>query len=180
MRRWQTIKRGKTVERKDIYGRGVIRTRSDLIGLLYYRGFARPPRDVARLVPELVSDYRRRLSQLWQQVWHRPQGLDQEQPVKLSTGVSTVLPSVIHATQFVLLLLLFGMTMVGGAILLLTRAPAATSERAAAEYGAAFFFSLAVTAFKNGIVGQRKPDRSVRPRWIGLGARCRKGPARSA
>jgi hypothetical protein len=53
LRRWQTIGRdGVRMERVDRYGEGMIRTRSRTIGVLYYRGYARWPSDVKRLVPD--------------------------------------------------------------------------------------------------------------------------------
>ena len=45
LRRWQTIRRGKVVEVENLQGgSGFLRTRTDLVGILYYRRFARPPR----------------------------------------------------------------------------------------------------------------------------------------
>jgi hypothetical protein len=48
-------------------GPGFLRGRTGLIGLLYHQGFVRPPRDVARLLPLLLMEYRRRLGELRQQ-----------------------------------------------------------------------------------------------------------------
>jgi hypothetical protein len=53
-----TIERGVRKERRDRYGEGTIRQRSRSIGLLYYRGYARRPSEVKRLIPELSQDYR--------------------------------------------------------------------------------------------------------------------------
>ena len=39
------------MDRVDRYGEGMIRARSRSIGLLYYRGYARRPSEVRRLVP---------------------------------------------------------------------------------------------------------------------------------
>lgn len=45
--RGQTVQRGGGVtERDDVHGRGFLRSRSQVRGLLYYRGFARPPKNV--------------------------------------------------------------------------------------------------------------------------------------
>jgi hypothetical protein len=60
LRRWETIRRGVKVERTDLEGSGFLRRQSNVIGVLYRKGFARPPRDVIGLVPQLVRDYRQR------------------------------------------------------------------------------------------------------------------------
>ena len=73
LRRWETIRRGVKVERTDLQGSGFVRRQSNVIGVLYRKGFARPPHDVLRLVPQLVRDYRQRFGELWAgfQQWRR-------------------------------------------------------------------------------------------------------------
>ncbi len=99
LRRWQTISHGVVKERTDIYGRGFLRLRSNRIGLLYYRGFARPPRDVFRLVPQVVGDRWHRLQQTAKQVQQLGLaglfGSSSASPSRI--GVSALLPPVISA-----------------------------------------------------------------------------------
>ena len=44
LRRWQTISGGWVIERAAAGGSGFLRQHSERIGLLYYRGWARPPK----------------------------------------------------------------------------------------------------------------------------------------
>jgi hypothetical protein len=123
LRRWQTIRRGKTVERTDLEGSGFVRRQSNLIGVLYYKGFARPPQDIRRLVPQLVRDYRVRLLELWaafqQQRHHRGQ-VDQQ---PRHAGASVLAPGVVACTQFILLVLAAAFAIVIVAVLLRTLQP---------------------------------------------------------
>jgi hypothetical protein len=153
LRRWQTISRGVVKERTDIHGRGFLRLRSNRIGLLYYRGFARPPRDVFRLVPQVARDRWHRLQQAAKQVQQLGLaglfGSSSASPSRL--GVSALLPSVISATRFTLLLLFAGLGLVVVAVLL------TGGLKASIEYGAAFLFIGAWMVVKNGII-ETKPS----------------------
>ena len=63
IRRWQTFDRkGEIVERPE-KGVGMLRLRPAGATLLYVRGYARPPIDVVKLIPEKVKAGVRRLSQ---------------------------------------------------------------------------------------------------------------------
>ncbi|MCP9620486.1 hypothetical protein NMK54_10000 [Nocardia otitidiscaviarum] len=71
--RWQTVQRGgRIVERNDIHGRGFLRDRPQVRGLLYYRGFARPPGNAARFWRNWLSERRDDVSKLIAQL--RDQG----------------------------------------------------------------------------------------------------------
>jgi len=161
LRRWQTLWRGKVVEVEHLRGSGFLRSRSDLIGVLYYRGFARPPRDVARLLPLLTSEYGRRLGQLRAALAQRHHGSSSGE-VAGARG-SLVLDDTIEATRFVVGLLAIGLGFIGVAIALRQRAPTAQASRAILEYSAVFFLYFAVVMFKNGIVGRRADDGMVTP-----------------
>jgi hypothetical protein len=159
LRRWQTISHGVVRERTDLYGRGFLRLRSNRIGLLYYRGFARPPHDVFRLVPQVVRDRWHRLQQAARQV--QQVGLaglfGSSSPLPSRVGVSVLLPPVISATRLTLLLVLAGLGLVVAAVLL------TGGLKASIEYGAAFLFIGAWMVVKNGIV-ETKPSWS-RAAW---------------
>jgi energy-converting hydrogenase Eha subunit A len=154
LRRWQTIRRGKTVERTDLEGSGFVRRQSNLIGILYYKGFARPPEDVRRLLPQLVRDYRARLVELWaafQQRRHR--GVQVERQSQHASA-SVLAPGVVVCTQFILLVLAVAFAIVIAAVLLRTLQPDDKPARVTAEYAAAFSLFLAASAFRGGILGQ--------------------------
>ncbi len=155
LRRWQTIRRGKTIERTDLEGSGFIRRQSNLIGVLYYKGFARPPEDIRRLLPQLVRDYRLRLTELWAAFQQRRQhGRPGEQQPR-HTGASVLAPGVVHCTRFILLVLAAAFAIVVAAVLLHAIQPESEPARVSAEYAAAFSFFLAASAFRAGILGQR-------------------------
>jgi hypothetical protein len=161
LRRWQTIRRAKVIEVEHLQGSGFLRTHSEVIGVLYYRGFARPPKDVARLAPLLAGEYRRRLAQLREALRSRrrassPTGAD-------GTGGSLVLEDTIEATRLVVGLLAIGLAFIGVAIVLRQRTPTAEPARAILEYSAVFFLYFAVVMFKNGIVGRRAANGVVFP-----------------
>jgi hypothetical protein len=162
LRRWQTLWRGQVVEVEHLQGSGFLRSRSELIGVLYYRGFARPPRDVARLLPLLIAEYRRRLGQLREALAQRRQASSSSREVG-GAGGSLVLADTIEATRFVVGLLAIGLGFIGVGIALRQRAPTAAASRATLEYSAVFFLYFAVVMFKNGIVGRRADDGVVTP-----------------
>jgi hypothetical protein len=167
LRRWETIHRGVKVERTDLGGSGFIRRQSKGIGILYRKGFARPPRDVLRLAPQLARDYRQRFAELYAgfQHWRRRTGGGEEQ--QKYAGASSLVPAVIYCTQFVLLVLAIALVLVAVAVLFRLLQPRYVSARVVVEYGAAFFF-LAAAAFRSGILGRRVKPRVWEPEeeWL--------------
>jgi multisubunit Na+/H+ antiporter MnhB subunit len=153
--RWQTIVRGVRKERDDIRGEGVVRSRSRSIGVLYYRGFARKPAEVRRLVPELIRDYRNRLVELREQFQQRKSGHRKEKTAARS-GVSTAVWSIRASTQFALIVVLLGIVCVALALALRLRRSPDLGLRLSIEYYAALLFFLGVSVAKNGIWGERK------------------------
>ena len=163
LRRWETIRRGVKVERTDLEGSGFLRRQSKGIGILYRKGFARPPRDVLRLAPELARDYRQRLAELWTGFHQWRQGTRHADEQPKHAGASALVPGVIYCTQFVLLVLAIALVLVTGAVLFRLLQPRYVSARVAIEYGAAFFFFLAAAAFRAGILGRRIKPRVWQP-----------------
>jgi hypothetical protein len=170
LRRWETVRRGKKVERSDLQGTGFTRPKSNVIGVLYYKGFARPPRDVVRLVPQLVRDYRRRFAELWAYVKQRRRGRAGG-PEEVKRGsASAVTPGVIYCTQYILLVLVIAVAVTAIATVLRVRLPERQELRVVVEYAAAFLFFLAGSAFRGGILGRRlkpgvwQPDTDWLPR----------------
>jgi len=158
LRRWQTINHdGRIVELEDAGGSGFLRQHSERIGLLYYRGWARPPTDVRRLLPVVIEDYRYRFAQLRASWRPPPRGL------RRSRATSVALDDVILASQLIAGLLLIGLAFIGAAGVMKSRAPQYESTRAVLEYAAVFFLYFAVVTFKNGIVGRRQGNGSVLP-----------------
>ncbi|WP_433670912.1 hypothetical protein ACQP06_05435 [Nocardia sp. CA-136227] len=115
--RWETVQRGgRVIEREDIRGHGFLRQRSDVRGLLYYRGFSRPPRNVIGFWRTWISERRDGLAQLVAQL--RQAGglrglLTGAMNSSVRVGVSDRLPQVIWATRSTLLLVTIGLVMVG-------------------------------------------------------------------
>jgi hypothetical protein len=108
LRRWQTVKRGKVVENKEIQGRGFLGMRSERSTILYYRGFARRSRDLFRAA--VVRDYLQRARDRWHGI---KQGLfpsvdENEQRI----ATSALLPNVIRATRLTLGLVALGLGLV--------------------------------------------------------------------
>jgi hypothetical protein len=169
LRRWETIGRGGIVaERTDAEGSGVVRQRSNLIGVLYYKGFARPPRDVARLIPQLVRDYRRRLGEIRAALQLRRAGRRREAPRPKIAGASHVMPAVVHCTRFVLIVLGAALALEVVAVVLGVAAPSQAAGRVPFEYGAAFLLFLAGSAFRGGILGRRRKPGTWEPHvdWL--------------
>ncbi|WP_148310885.1 hypothetical protein [Nocardia brasiliensis] len=115
--RWQTVRRGNRIERDDIFGRGFLRGRTRMRGLLYFRGFARPPRDVATFWRTWLSERRDDLRALLAQF--RAQGgfsvrvlFTGPMDPAAREGVSDRLTQVIWATRLVLLLVTAGLLLV--------------------------------------------------------------------
>ena len=158
LRRWQTIDHhGRVIERDDAGGSGFLRQHSERIGLLYYRGWARPPTDVRRLVPVVIEDYRYRFAQLRASIRPPPRGM------RRSRATSVALDDVIVACQLIAGLLLIGLAFIGAAGLMKSRAPQHEAGRAVLEYAAVFFLYFAVVTFKNGIIGRRQGNGKVLP-----------------
>lgn len=66
LRRWETkLLKGKTVENTEIQGRGFLSMRCHRDTLLYHQGFARPRKDVFRMIPGAVRDYKSRAIHRW-------------------------------------------------------------------------------------------------------------------
>jgi hypothetical protein len=158
LRRWETIGRGGVVvERTDAEGSGFVRKRSNLIGVLYYKGFARPPRDVVRLIPQLVRDYRQRFGEIRAAMRLRRAGRRRAaRPLSKIAGASHVMPGVVRCTQFVLLLLGAALAVEVVAVTLGVAAPSQAAGRVPFEYAAAFLLFLAASAFRGGILGRRR------------------------
>ncbi|QBS43107.1 hypothetical protein [Nocardia sp. CS682] len=115
--RWQTIRRGDLVERDDIFGRGFLRHRTQVRGLLYYRGFARPPRNVATIWRSWLGERREDIGKLIAQL--REQGRLNLRALfagpaspSAQVGVAMRLTEVIWATRLTLLLALLGLILV--------------------------------------------------------------------
>jgi hypothetical protein len=158
LRRWQTIDHdGRVVERQDVGGSGFLRQHSERIGLLYYRGWARPPKDIRRLLPVVIEDYRYRFAQLRASWRPPPRGL------RRSRATSVALDDVIVASQLIAGLLLIGLAFIGAAGLMNSRAPQYETTRAILEYAAVFFLYFAVVTFKHGVVGRRQGNGKVVP-----------------
>ena len=114
MRRWISVSRQDGVVSPKLVGRGFLSTRSHRDTLLYRQGFARPPGDVFRMMPEVLLDYKVRSLQRWEAV--RGVGLrgliGRDQSAK-QIAASDILPGVIAATRLVLVLVALGLLLVG-------------------------------------------------------------------
>jgi hypothetical protein len=156
--RWQTIGRGGVrMERVDRYGEGMIRARSRSIGLLYYRGYARRPSEVRRLVPELITDYRNRWRELREQFrqWRSGERSEADSVIRRS-GVATAVATIREATKVALVVAAVGLVCVGLALVLRENPSEKVSLRVTVEYYAALLFFLAVSVTHNGVWGQRQ------------------------
>lgn len=157
-----TIERGVRKERPDRHGEGTIRSRSRSIGLLYYRGYARKPAQVRRVVPELVRDYRHRWEELREQFREWRSGHHREaDPVNRRSGVSTAVATVRASTQCALVVAVIGLACVALALNLRLRESPDVGLRVIIEYYAAFLFFLAVSVVRNGVWGERKQKALV-------------------
>jgi hypothetical protein len=165
--RWMTIERGIYKERRDRYGEGSLRARSRSIGLLYYRGYARRPSEVKRLVPELIRDYRQRWAELRQQLRRWRSGSSDEASADPQSGVSAVVATVRTATQCALAVVAIGLACVGLALNLRTKQPNSIELRVLIEYYAALLFFLGVSVTRHGVWGERS-QRTLLPRddWL--------------
>ena len=149
--RWQVQRRGNIVHRDDVYGRGFLRFRSQHTGLLYHKGYVRPPRNAWRFfVIEWWQPVRRALRQARtlgiRRMFTPPARTDRQ------LGVSPVLIQVIEATRATLIvgLLALAIVIAGG----LT----AGGLKLTIQYGATAAFLGAWMIVKNGII-------QARPAW---------------
>lgn len=167
--RWQTIGRGGVrMERVDRYGEGTIRARSRTIGLLYYRGYARRPSEVKRLVPELIADYRNRWRELREQLRQWRSGKRSEaDSVTRHSGVAAAVATTREATKVALVVATIGLLCVGLALVLRENLSQKISLRVTVEYYAALLFFLAASITRNGVWGERQ-NRMLVPRedWL--------------
>ncbi|WP_280484453.1 hypothetical protein [Nocardia cyriacigeorgica] len=116
--RWQTMRRGQRVERDDIRGRGFLRDRSQVRGLLYYRGFARPPGNAVGSAGTWWNERRDDLRKLRDQlrdtgsfdIWTAFAGAAGR---SARIGVSDQVLQVIWATRTVAVLVATGLVLVG-------------------------------------------------------------------
>ncbi|SRR6266498_1650964 len=168
--RWQTIERGARVDRQDTHGSGLLRRRSRPIGVLYHQGFARRPREVRGLLPQLYHDYRQRLVELRGQYRQRRAGASpgRERPAATQpTGVAGATFIARDATRLALLLVVVGLLCLAIALIARIRVPQEAALRVTAEYAAALLFFLTASIIKNGVWGARI-GRVMRPRadWL--------------
>jgi hypothetical protein len=160
MRRWQARLQdddpGKFVSSVRVVGRGFLSKRSHRDTLLYHQGFARPPQDVRKIMPEVLGDYKSRAADRWASL--RSLGLRGLIPLtdRASQQIATskVLPSVINATRLTLTLVALGLLLVGVSIAV------APTIRVFPEYLAAFAFTFALAFTLFGIL-KAEPD------WFG-------------
>jgi hypothetical protein len=164
--RWQTRKRGLRVDRDDIHGGGLLRRRSRSLGVLYYQGFARRPREVRRLLPQLYHDYRQRLTELRAQYrqWRAGTSPDHNRAATAQRmGVSGVTLIARDATRLAVVILAMGLLCIGIALIARIRVPNEDALRVTAEYAGALFFFLTASIIKNGVWGART-ERVMQPR----------------
>ena len=76
--RWQTSVRGVVKDRDDIEGRGFLRLASNRAGVLFYHGFARPPRNI----------YWQPLVDWWRKLFRVARRLAARQSLRVATGVT--------------------------------------------------------------------------------------------
>lgn len=116
--RWETMRRGRRTERDDIRGRGFLRDRTQVRGLLYYRGFARPPKNAIGSAHTWWNERRDDLRKLRDQL--RDTGAVDIRTVfggaagrSARIGVSDQVLQIIWATRMVAVLVAAGLTLVG-------------------------------------------------------------------
>jgi hypothetical protein len=158
MRRWETgLHEDDPAETLGVIGRGLVRMRSRQDTLLYHQGFARLPRDVRKIMPEVLSDYKQRAIERWASVRSlRWRGLfPLSNPGGQQIATSDVLPGVINATRLTLVMVVLGLVLVGVSIAV----PATISV--AFEYFATFLFLFALAFTRSGIW-------RAKPEWVGV------------
>jgi hypothetical protein len=147
--RWQTTLRGSVRDRDDLQGRGLLRLASNRTGVLFYRGFTRPPRNIYW---QPLVDWWRQLGRVVGQLRaRRRMHVGSGGPSHTEPGVSGVLDSVILATRVTLVLVVAGLVLV-----LVGRLVWAGLEshgpRLALDYAATFLFIGAWLVVKNGLL----------------------------
>ena len=158
MRRWQTRLQqddpGKFVKTVGVVGRGFLSKRSHRDTLLYHQGFARPPADVRKIMPDVLDDYKSRAVDRWTSL--RSIGLRGLIPLtdrgSQQIATSNVLPRVINATRLTLALVALGLVLVAVSI-------AVPLVSVFAEYFAAFSFTFALAFTLSGIL-------KAEPEWF--------------
>ena len=114
LRRWQTIKRGRVIDRPD-QGMGFLRVTPAKKTLLYRNGYARQPIDVLKLLPEAVYNLVVRLGRMR---LRDPSDIYSDMPEDRSSGIQGVhvaegLPLVIMATRFTLISTIVALLLTG-------------------------------------------------------------------
>jgi len=115
LRRWQTVtSREEIVTDHRISGRGFLLERASFSSLLYFRGFARPPRDVFRSLPARWQDLQNQLTFIKSSIWLDPQGASLSRRLLsvrsvTGTGVSSRVAVAVSATRMALVSALFGL-----------------------------------------------------------------------
>jgi hypothetical protein len=157
MRRWKTaLNEDDPAETLGVIGRGLVRMRSRQDTLLYHHGFARPPRDVRKIMPEVVNDYKQRAIERWASIrslgWRGLIPLTNRGSQQIAT--SDVLPRVINATRLTLALVALGLVLVGVSMAV------SPAIKMFPEYFAAFSFTFALAFTVFGIL-------RAEPEWLG-------------
>lgn len=115
--------------------------------LLYHQGFARPRKDVFRMIPGVVRDYKSRTIHRWADL--KSLGIRGLLPVtdqgKRLVATSTVLPTVIQATRLTLGLVTLGL------MLVIISIAAPPWIGVISEYCATYAFIVALAVMRTGI-----------------------------
>lgn len=148
--------KGEAIETAEVGGRGFLSMRSHRDTLLYHQGFARPPLDVFKKIPEVFHDYKSRAMERWASL--RSLGIRGLVPLTdqgtRQVVTSDVLPGVISATRLTLGMVALGLVLVGVSIVV----PSPISV--IFEYCATFSFIIALAVTRAGIW---RAD----PAWLG-------------
>jgi hypothetical protein len=150
LRRWKTVTRSGSVVLSDKVGRGLVRLHGKSSTLLYRRGFARPPSDVLRFLP----DWWRETQQRWREARGRLRHVRTSpgswrtilwSHSPLSEGVADRLAVVVVATRTSLYLVACGLCLVVLAIAL----PSGAAQYV--DYAAAVCFVMTWAVLKEGV-----------------------------
>lgn len=108
-------------------------------------------------MPELISDYRNRWSELREQFRHWRSGVSGEaNQVIRRSGVAAAVAIMREATKVALVAAGIGFVCVGLALMLRQNQPQQVAIRVTAEYYAALLFFLAASVIRHGIWGERQ------------------------
>jgi uncharacterized membrane protein YidH (DUF202 family) len=146
--RWQTSTRGVIKDRDDIQGGGFLRFASNRAGVLFYHGFARPPRSIYW---QPLLDWWRKLRQLVGHLRARQKLGVAARIAPSESGVYSLLDLIIRATRVTLTLVSAGLVLVLAAQFI-SPGLHPHGPRVAIEYGATFLFIGAWMTVKNGIM----------------------------